>query len=612
MTTRIALWLTLAMSFAAASAFAQNTDALLYPLTSFLDWTGGPQRDLQDQALGQYQFQEGIVGAVNRAVTRYPEHLSSIHDEASARREAQGVVDALLHNRPDVPWDHWGDVGNPDYMPDWNHDGVYGGVGDFDADTDGDPHGDSLAHLDTAYFLYPCFDEGQVTEAEKDRVRYLTSGGTCSNAVGESYQLGVAKELKVVNARGLVLDATLWIPGSAFASPPSVVCSNPAQGVCQAKPAPTLDGFATGTKLPGVVFSNGLSSRQEHYYWFAMRMAAEGFIALTYDPAGQGESEGTWEDLFDLFDQSSDSLDLSGSGETTGCQFRGACRDVEDMVRWFVGAPMADVRGDLNDEQLRIAARKDPATNGPNPGADILDTTQVALAGNSMGALSTLHYLYDLGGPNGNQGMDGNPLPAVAAAISLSGSTPTTAVVPIQFQTSDYDGSPILVGPTVLGLSLGEGSSGIGYHLIKRRYNTLRDDAGRRQPIELVILEGGVHTDHAATPDITKTIWAIRLASAYAADWLNCHVKDGGDTNAPSCIAATGSRVHLSRALASEQAPATATGPASSRCLTIPDRAILNQPPLDFVNALSGKSVCDCTLPNGQPACDQGLSAVPY
>jgi hypothetical protein len=560
-----------------ASAFAQQDDPAVYPITSFLDWTQNPIQSLQDSSGGQYAFEAGILGIVTRAADRYPAIFLGPHDQDSLTREAQATYDALLHNRPTLPYDHaGGDAGNPQLMPDWNHNGVFGDPGDFDADTDGDPHGATPQALDTAYFRYPC--------ANPDGTFwYETTAGDCvpAGTPSAAFKIGVARELKVINSRGLVLDATLWLPGEALVA---AACKSTA---CSGTTTPSLADIDASQRFPSVVFANGLSSRQDHYYWFSMRMAREGFVVLTYDPAGQGQSEGTWTDLFGVFDMH------------RACdQFSGACRDLMDMVRWFAGRAVPDERGALYVDG-RIAPRLDPTTNPPNPALAMLDAGRVAIAGNSMGAISTLDYLQADG-----KDPEGNDLAPVVAAISLSGATPTKASVPIQFQTSDFDGSPLLVGPTVFGVDLGENGEGIGYNLIKQRYDALRDDASRTQPLELVVLEGGVHTDHVDAQVVSRTMWANSVASDYAADWLRCHA--AGDSAA--CGPAILPREHLSRAFASEQVPA---GTTESRCIRVPDRASLNQPPADFLSAyVNGKPVCDCFV-DGAPACEVAPTFTP-
>ena len=229
------------------------------------------------------------------------------------------------------------------------------------------------------------------------------------------------------------------------------------------------------------MISDGLASDQSDYFWLAMTLAAQGDIVLTYDPAGQGASEGSAANLF--------------APSTTGCIFAGACRDLEDVVRWMLDDPITPVV-DLahstplfpltNDptppSQAAAAVASNPdlhnpdaapaGANVPDPAFDLIDPSKVAVAGHSMGALSLLNYVaFQSKGPDG---ADGQPLPPLATGVSLSGAAPTAAIVPIQFQTSDFDGSPTLIGPAVGGIDFGSAGSGIGYEQIKPLYDQLR------------------------------------------------------------------------------------------------------------------------------------------
>ena len=560
------------VSFGAFTAFAGPNDPPppTYPIDESLMWTQNTQRSVSDQSIGNYSFEAGFYGAARRAYQRYPSHYLTAGIDPT--REAQVAIDSLTHNRPDLPYVHAMDAGYPDLMPDWDHDGVFGdaggydprGVGDFDADTDD--------VQDTAYFLIPCY-----TPADEWKVHHLYADGTCdvSNGHAKPYRIGVARELKFINARGLVLDATLWLPAKAFTGAGCPIygsasyVNRSAWTGCVA-PA-NLD---QSRSLPSVVFANGLSSRQEHYAWFAMRVVDEGYSVMTYDPAGQGESEGTFGDTLGLSDK-----------ERADPNLAGAARDLQDAVRWFVGqsiTPTASRPG-------RLTPRADPATNAPNPALGTIDTSHVAIAGNSMGALSTLAYLDYLGSPGG-LGADRRPLPRIVAAISLSGARQTHAVVPLQFQTSDGDGSPALVLPKVAGVNLGFTGQGIGYELIKARYDQLRTTA-EPGPLSLIVLEGGTHSDHVDEPYVPRTNWGNALAADYAADFLNCYVR--GDAGA--CARSVSVRPHLSRAYASEQDPDGPAGSSPSRCITVPDAGTLNQPPQDFISAETGSPVYDCT-----------------
>jgi dienelactone hydrolase len=556
-------------SFGAFTAFAAANEppGPLYPARQATMWTQNTQRSLRDSGAGTYNFEEGIIGAARRPIQRYPSHYLTAGIDV--RKEAQTLIDGGLHMRPDPPYDHWGDVGNPDLMPDWDHDGAFGdsggtslnGTGDFDADTD--------ESLDTAYFRIPCY-----TNKDKWLIHYRYASGACdtTDAAAQPYKIGVATETKIIDARGLLLDATIWVPAAAFSGTACPVYGSGAYANrgswagCVA--APNMAG-----SFPGVVFANGLASRQEHYSWFAMRMVDEGYVVLTYDPAGQGESQGTFGDTLGITDE-----------ERADPQFSGAIRDLQDATRWFVGQSITKT----GNRVRRLTPRLKPASNKPNPALSVVDTTQVAIAGNSMGAISTLGYLDYLGSPGG-LGADGRPLPHVVAAVSMSGARTTRAVVPIQFQTSDGDGSPLLILPKVGGVDLGNNGYGIGYEVIKQRYDQLRTTRGSG-PLSLIVMEGGTHTDHVDVPIITRTNWANAIAADYAAAWINCYVK--GD--AAACAASIAPRNHLSHAYASEQDPDGPAGPSASRCITIPDAGTINQSPQDFLAAELGSPRYNC------------------
>jgi hypothetical protein len=541
-----------------------------YVLDQSLQWTQNPQRSVADRATGTYNFNAGLYGAARRPIQRFPSHYLTAGIDV--RREAQVAIDSLLHMRPGLPYDHAGDVGNPELSPDWDHDGVFGDsggtrpddVGDFDADTD--------EVEDTAYFRIPCY-----TPDDDWEIHHRYASGSCDteDAGVQPYKIGVAKELKIIDARGLVLDATLSLPATSFTGTGCPVYGSAAykQRSSWTECVSAANLNATHA-LPGVVFANGLASRQEHYSWITMRLVDEGYIVLNYDPAGQGNSEGTFGDTLGLTEE-----------DRADPQFAGAVRDLQDAVRWFVGQPIAKV----TDNGPRLTERANPSDNIPNPSLGALDVDHLAIAGNSMGAISTLAYL-DYSGSTTGLGADGRPLPKVVAAISMSGARATHAVVPIQFQTSDGDGSPLFVLPKVGAVNLGFNGQGIGYELIKERYDAIRETM-ESGPLSLIVMEGGTHTDHVDVPFVPRTYWANALAADYAADWLNCYVK--GDAGA--CAAAVAPRPHLSRTYASEQDPDGPIGPSKSRCITVPDAYTLSESPKDFFAALSGSPNFDCT-----------------
>jgi hypothetical protein len=142
----------------------------------------------------------------------------------------------------------------------------------------------------------------------------------------------------------------------------------------------------------------------------------------------------------------------------------------------------------------------------------------------------------------------------------------------------------------VVSIFLGQGTQGIGYPPMKATYDTMRASRRGNGPLSLIVIEGGVHTDHVNVPFVPRTLWGIAIAGHYAEAWLGCHVV--GD--AAACATAAAPAPHLSRGWASEQDADGPVGPSKSRCIQVPDKAMLNQSPGDFVSALLGEPVYDC------------------
>jgi hypothetical protein len=498
------------------------------PVETFTEWTGSSQQDVADTATGQYQFEAQVEGGARRAADSAARRYTPgrLTDPTSLRVELQALYDSVLHDRPNPPDNGLQETADPALLPDWNGNGVFGEAGSG-LDNRGDYDLDLDTNRDVGRFRYPDFhDDGTVT---------YPGGG------------GVALEAGFVNSRGLFIDATLWVPGDLV------------QSLDATNDSVTLGPLAS--KRPALVFSNGVSSSQIMYYWFAEAMAARGYIVLTYDPAGQGQSEGTWTDTFQ-----------QGTG-TGDCQFGGACLDVQDAVRWLTGSPIverADLTGFQGGQVRPFDGPKDPATGPTNPIVSFVDTDAVGLAGNSMGALSTLNYLTALAQP-------GSTLPQLKAAVAMSGATPSAAVtVPLQIQTSDFDGSPTLVGPGVAGVSLGAQGYGIGYYPIKEMLDRVTPAASN--DASLVVFEGGVHTDSVAVPYVPRTLWSTHLASHYAGSWFDCYIK--GDEAA--CAAAAAGAPHLSEAFGSEL---DLGGPGGWSCLATPTMMSLNYDVQDLAAA---------------------------
>jgi hypothetical protein len=569
---------------ARATPAATPSDAagIVYPVTSFLDWAMSPLDNITDPAFGEYALAQVLGNAQASVLTQFPHQLSAAgllgpNGPANAVAFSEEMAAQLAHLRPQVASDNVTDVANPDFLPDFDHNG-----------TSGDP-GDAVAMSNSnrvaGYFLYPCLsDNGSVT--------YETTTGACAapSTPGDTYRQGVAQRESIVDSRGLTLSATLWLPEAALragcptASPDATPCAAP-QGLA---PRPALD---QGQGLPAVVIADGIASDQSSYFWLAMSLARAGDIVVTYDPAGQGDSEGSALNLF--------------TPSASGCEFGGACRDLQDVMRWLVGDPITPVVDLATANPIAATATTKSAApptspdihspayapagaNTPDPARGIVDQASLAIAGHSMGALSLLNYLWYQG--RGNTGIDGHPLPPIATGIALSGAAPTSATVPIEFQTSDFDGSPTLLGPALGGVDLGAAGNGIGYADMKPLYDQLRSGGPGTSALSLIVLEGGVHTDFVDTPFITRTPWSLAVSAHYATSWLGCFLQhDKAD-----CYGAITPVAHLSSSFASEASPSGPL-PRVSRCITVPTTASLNDPPSQLIQSAEGHPAFNCT-----------------
>lgn len=268
---------------------------------------------------------------------------------------------------------------NPYFMPDWNHNGVFGEKADVELE-----HSDAAT---VAKFRYPCINaDGSV------RYRTLDNACVAGDTAGARFRLGEIRKTSFVDSRGHRLAARLMLPEAAQR--------------------------AGTSKLPGVVFNNGANFPASSFYAYGMSFARDGMIVLHYDQAGQGDSEGS-------------EFDEHGAGVCPR-GWASYCLDAQDAMRWFVGQEIQPIV----QAPARNPAYKPAGENVKNPLLSRLDTGRVGIAGQSAGSVATTVYTRYLAE---GKGTDGRPLPRVRAAVGLSGFGPASAVVPIQVQSADLD-----------------------------------------------------------------------------------------------------------------------------------------------------------------------------
>lgn len=153
-----------------------------------------------------------------------------------------------------------------------------------------------------------------------------------------------------------------------------------------ARSGATLSGHVWATKAgaatrPGIVITNGSVQADEQLYWYAAQaLAKAGYVVLTFDPQGQGQSDtpGVGADLQEgvpaqkdgrpFYDGTEDALNFFLSTATSPYVPVPSCNS---------GTSHAD------KQQARVAAGRSSAYN---PFAALLDPSRVGLAGHSYGA----------------------------------------------------------------------------------------------------------------------------------------------------------------------------------------------------------------------------------
>jgi dienelactone hydrolase len=148
----------------------------------------------------------------------------------------------------------------------------------------------------------------------------------------------------------------------------------------------TLSGHVWATtagpaKRPGVVITNGSVQANEPLYWFAAQaLAKAGYVVMTFDPQGQGQS--------DLAGEGAD----QGEGVPAQSDGRPFFDGTEDALNFFFSTqakpyePVPSCNSGTSHAAMqdrRVQAGLDTAYN---PYAGLLDRSRVGIAGHSYGA----------------------------------------------------------------------------------------------------------------------------------------------------------------------------------------------------------------------------------
>jgi dienelactone hydrolase len=153
-----------------------------------------------------------------------------------------------------------------------------------------------------------------------------------------------------------------------------------------ARDGATISGHVWATvagpaRRPGIVITNGSVQADEQMYWYAAQtLAKEGYVVLTFDPQGQGQS--------DTFGEGADRLE-GVPAQSTGTPFYDG---TEDAINFFLSTPQHPYEpvpscttgtSHAAKQNRRVSAGLDAAYN---PFWSLLQPSELGLAGHSYGA----------------------------------------------------------------------------------------------------------------------------------------------------------------------------------------------------------------------------------
>ena len=293
-----------------------------------------------------------------------------------------------------------------------------------------------------------------------------------------------------------------------------------------ARSGATISGHVWATragpsKRPGIVITNGSIQADEQLYWFvAQTLAKAGYVVLTSDPQGQGQS-----------DEFGESPDLN-EGEPAQTDGRPFYDGTEDALNFFLSTPKRPYEpvpscdsgtSHAPKQDRRVAAGLDAPYN---PFWKLLNPNRIGLAGHSFGAAGV--------------SFEGQKDPRVSAIVALDNlgapSVPTsgnTSVKPCPSNPASHDPAPIT--KPALGLSADYGLTPTPYTsdpdpLAKSRQSVAYTQAG--VDTGEIIIRGGTHYEFSFIPNVgfPATLRGADEVAWYASAWFDKYVK--GDSTA--------------------------------------------------------------------------------
>ena len=287
----------------------------------------------------------------------------------------------------------------------------------------------------------------------------------------------------------------------------------------------TLSGHVWATKAgparrPGIVITNGSVQAAEQHYWYAAQtLAKDGYVVMTFDPQGQGQS--------DILGEGADRLEGVPS-QTDGRPFFDGTEDAIDFFLSDAAHPYEPVpscetgTSHAPKQDRRVAAGLDTAYN---PLARLLNKNRLGLAGHSYGAAGVSYI-----------GQWDPRVDAVVAWDNLGGTDPNAPfqAIPHMEQPCPADPSQRTVAPIRkpgLGISADYGlpptpNTSQPDPEAKTAQSVTYSDAGVDSGE--IIIRGGSHLDFSWIPNpaFGASLRGADETAWYTTAWFDKYVKE--------------------------------------------------------------------------------------
>jgi hypothetical protein len=271
-----------------------------------------------------------------------------------------------------------------------------------------------------------------------------------------------------------------------------------------------LQGHIWGTDAPGprpgvVITTGSIQASDQMYWWAARALAARGYVVMTYDVQGQGQSETFGHAPGDVFPTA------DGVPSQQNANFYDG---TVDAMRFFLSTPAAPYVPQgwtAEDVAAAKAAADGDEPDYVNPGWGQVDRERLGIIGHSLGAaaVSAVQQCSDEGQLWRTLELCGGrsfPIRAVVAwdALSASGVTP---VVPAMSQQADG----YFLFPTLSPQAPDAASSLGGFDLWK----------GAGRDVFMYVVRGGTHIEWSQVPYTAATTYGAPMNAYYTIAWLD-------------------------------------------------------------------------------------------